>query len=299
MDAKLVSEGKSLESTIVGEKSLSILSEERIRILKILAKESRYPAELAKELKIPVQSLYYHFRQLQEAKLIELESYSEQRGAIARKYKCSIEALSIVIREHWHPFSSTTFKKPPLFLRDFISGSHFSGKIVLGSPDPHGKFRARGMEFCATELAMLLGSYATFDYPLYYLDTELKEKHKRENLIIFGGPKVNMLIGEINPYLPIYFAEKTFELHSKLSNRKYSENYGLIELIENPFNKGRKLLVIAGSDHEGTRAAVLALLKERDKIEKGNNFDAKVLAKVVQGFDEDGDGIVDAVEILE
>ncbi|MFH0972358.1 MAG: S-layer protein [Candidatus Micrarchaeota archaeon] len=299
MNAKLVLEGKSLESAIVEERALSILSEVRIKILKILSKEPRYPAELAKELRIPVQSLYYHFKQLQEAKLIELESYSEQRGAIARKYKCSLEALSIVIREHWHPFSSTTFKTPPLFLRDFISGSNFTGKIVLGSPDPHGKFRARGMEFCATELAMYLGSFSTFDYPLYYLDTEIKEKQKRENLIVIGGPKVNMLIGEINPFLPIYFVDKTFELHSKLSNKKYSENYGLIELIENPFNRGRKALIIAGSDHEGTRAAVLALLKERDKLEKGNNYDSSQFAKVVQGFDEDGDGIVDAVEILE
>ena len=30
-----------------------------------------------------------------------------------------------------------------------------------------------------------------------------------------------------------------------------------------------------------------------------NAYDAGVLAKVVQGFDEDGDGIVDSVEILE
>ena len=63
--------------------------------------------------------------------------------------------------------------------------------------------------------------------------------------------------------------------------------------------KGRKALFIAGSDHMGTRAAVLALLTEMDKMARGNMFDAGSLAKVVQGFDEDGDGIVDAVEILE
>ncbi len=299
MQAKLVLENKSLESSIVGERELSLLSPERITILKSLAKEPKYPAEMARELKMPVQSLYYHFKQLLEAKLIELEGYSEQRGAIARKYNCNLEALSIVIREHWHPFSSAAFKKPPSILSHFISGSHFDGKIVLGSPDPHGKFRARASEFCATEFAMMLGNFATFDYPLYYLDTELKEKNKKDNLVLFGGPKVNMLISEINNYLPIYFHEKTFELHSKLSNKKYSENYGVVELVDNPFSKNKKILVLAGSDHEGTRAAVLALLKERDKIEKGNNYDATVLAKVVQGFDDDGDGIVDAVEILE
>ncbi|MFH1257859.1 MAG: S-layer protein [Candidatus Micrarchaeota archaeon] len=299
MKGKLVVESKSLESEIIDQRQLSILSEERIKILKMLSKEPKYPAELARELKMPVQSLYYHFKQLEGAKLIELEGYSEQRGAIARKYKCNLEALSVVIREHWHPFSSAAFKKPPAFIQNFISGSHFEGKIVLGSPDPHGKFRARASEFCASEFAMFLGNYATFDYPLYLLDTELKESHRKGNLVLFGGPKVNMLINEINPYLPIYFEEKAFGISSKLSGKKYTENFGVIELIENPFAKGKKILVLAGSDHEGTRAAVLTLLKERDKIEKGNNYDGKQLAKVVQGFDDDGDGIVDAVEILE
>ncbi len=299
MDAKLVSQGKSLETKILEGKELSVLSEGRIKLLRILSKEPKYPAQLAKELKLPVQSLYYHFRQLQDAGLVEFEGYSEKGGAIARKYKTSIESLSVAIKEHWHPFSTATFKKPPAMFSDFFVNSHFEGKFVLGSPDPHGKFRSRASEFCATELAMMLGQFATFDYPLYLLDTEIREKTKNENLIVIGGPKVNMLISELNPYLPIYFHEKTFELHSKLSNKKYSENFGVIELIPNPFNKSKKVLVIAGSDHEGTRAAVLALLKERDKIEKGNNYDSKTVAKVVQGFDEDGDGVVDAIEILE
>jgi hypothetical protein len=248
---------------------------------------------------MPVQTLYYHFKQLSEAGLIDFESYSEQRGAIARKYKCNIEAIGMVIRDHWHPFSSATYKKPPIFLQNFIENSHFEGKIILGSPDPHGKFRARASEFCAAEFAMMLGAFATFDYPLYQLDTELKEKDRKNNLVVIGGPKVNMVISEINSALPIYFDEKTFELHSKLSGKKYTENFGIIELIENPFQKGKKILVLAGSDHEGTRAAVLTLLKERNKVEAGNQYDRKVIAKVVQGFDEDGDGIVDAVEILE
>lgn len=299
MDAKILLENKSLDTRLVDAKSISILSAGRLSILKKLTHSPSYPSELARELKMPVQTLYYHFKLLSDAGLIEFESYSQQQGAIARKYKCNLEAISIVIKEHWHPFSTAAHKKPPIFLQNFILNNHFDGKIILGSPDPHGKFRSRASEFCAMEFAMMLGGFAAFDYPLYLLDTEIKEKDRKNNLVLFGGPKVNMLISEINPHLPIYFDEKSFELQSKLSKKKYSENFGVIELIDNPFQKGKKVLVIAGSDHEGTRAAVLTLLKHRNKVEGGNMYDPKIIAKVVQGFDEDGDGIVDAVEILE
>jgi hypothetical protein len=51
--------------------------------------------------------------------------------------------------------------------------------------------------------------------------------------------------------------------------------------------------------HFGTRVAVLSLLQKTRELEKGNFHDSSKIAKVVQGFDENGDGIVDAVEILE
>ncbi|MBU1198070.1 S-layer protein [Candidatus Micrarchaeota archaeon] len=296
---RLVDGSNALEVKLVSEDTLSILSKERIAILKALSRESRYPAELARELHMQVQTVYYHVRLLHEAKLIELDRYEEQGGALAKKFRCTTEALAVVLHSRWKPFSAIKHAKPPVFLERFIDQRLFTGKIIVGSPDPHGRFRSRGSEFCATEFAMFLGQYASFEYPLYYLDTEVKETTKRQPLVVIGGPKVNMLASELNPHLPIRYEERSLELHSTLSGKKYSDNVGVIELVNNPWNKRTPILFLAGSDHTSTRVAVLALLKHRTALEKGNTFDSSVHAKIVQGFDEDGDGIVDAVEILE
>ena len=176
---------------------------------------------------------------------------------------------------------------------------HLNAKIVLGSPDAHGKYRARGSELCVAELAMLLGNYASASYPLYFLDTELREKEKKGNLIVVGGPKVNTLLMEVNSHLPIRFDEHSFAIKSILSGKSYEENVAMLQIVENPFNRARKMLVVAGTTHLTTRVAILALIKEREKISKPNTSDSRVWAKVVQGFDEDGDGIADAVEVLE
>ncbi len=297
--ARLVRDGNALETRIVGASTLAALSPERLRILTDLAKEPQYPAEVARSLDLQVQTVYYHIRLLAQAGLIELERYEAQGGALAKKYRATSEALAVTLQPKWKPFSTAKWGKPPAYLDPFVSSQAFQGRIVVGSPDPHGKFRARGSELCAMELSMMLGRYASFEYPLYYLDTEMNEKSRRDPLIVIGGPKVNMTLAELNPHLPIRFDERTLELHSTVSGRKYAENFGVIELIDNPWNRNAKILALAGSDHTSTRVAVLALLKERSKLEEGNTADRSVMAKVVQGFDEDGDGIVDAVEILE
>ncbi|MFH1106590.1 MAG: S-layer protein [Candidatus Micrarchaeota archaeon] len=298
-NARLVVGQRATDVKIMGEADLPVLSAERLRILKELARGEKYPAELARAMRMGVQTAYYHIRLLSEAGLVELASYEQQGGALAKKYRCSAGAVALAISPKWKPLSRASGAKPPAFFRPFVLGGAFDGKIIVGSPDPHGQSRSRGSEFCTMELAMMLGSYASFSYPLYYLDTEFKDRSRKENLVVVGGPKVNMLAAELNPSLPIRFADRSLELHSSLSNKRYSENFGVVELIDSPFARGRKVLFIAGSDHMGTRAAVLALLQEREKMEKGNMYDASALAKVVQGFDEDGDGIVDSIEILE
>jgi DNA-binding transcriptional ArsR family regulator len=297
MKAKLIADSKALDTEIVGEKALAILSEDRLKILKAFA-EPKYPAELARELRMQVQTAYYHIHMLSDAGLIKLVEFEEKSGGVAKKYQAIGDSFSVVLSEKWRPFALPQAKLPN-FLKDFVQGSFLDAKFVLGSPDPHGKFRARGSEFCSLELAMYLGSFASFSYPLFLLDTEMNEKNKKENLILFGGPKVNTLVSELNSFLPIKFEEKTFTISSSLSGKKYEESVGVIELVENPWNKRKKILLVAGQNHITTRVAVLALIREGKKVEAGNLHDNKTLAKVVQGFDEDGDGIPDAVEFLE
>ncbi len=299
-ETSLVHDGKRLPARLVPPASLALLSEDRLRLLAELAREPAYPAELAKRLDEQVQTVYYHVRLLQKAGLIEVEELEERGGALAKRYRATADALGVVINERaWKPAVAARKTTPPALFAPFIEGGVLDAKFVLGAPEPHGAYRGRGSEYPAVEAAMLLGAYASFDYPLYLLDTEVKDKHKKGNLVLFGGVKVNTLIEELNPHLPIRFDERTFNLESTLSGKKYGEGVGIIELVQNPWNKGKHILLVGGTNHLGTRAAVLALAKQMSQLEKGNTHDSSVIASVVAGFDEDSDGVVDAVEIYE
>lgn len=292
-------EGKSLECRKINTESVGVLSPERIEILKRIAKEPMYPAQIAREMKMQVQAVYYHIKLLEKAGLAGFVEYVEKGGAMAKKFGSVSDSLAIVLDEGgWGEYREEKEKVPGL-LKPFIRNGVFDGKIVLGSPDPHGKYRARGNELCMVEFSMLLGQYAGFSFPLYSLDTEVKEKDKEGNLVLAGGPKVNTLVAEVNKHLPIRFEERSFDVYSTLSGKKYGENIGLVELVENPFNKKKKVLLLGGLNQNGTRAAVLALVKRMREIEGGNTYDSNIIAKVVEGFDDNGDGVVDAVEILE
>jgi len=296
--AKVFDNERALEAEIVDDASISVLSPERLLILRALAKSPKYPAEVAKQLRMQAQTAYYHFRVLQDAGLVKVAEYAEKGGALAKKYAVSAQALVVLLDDDWKPMPLQK-KKPPSLLKPFVAAGFLDGKIVVGSPDAHGKYRVGGSDYAAIELAMLLGSFASFAPPLYLLDTEVRDAQKRGNLLLVGGPKVNMLVAEANAALPIRFDEKTFAVKSSLSRKTYGEEVGVVELVESPFHSGKKMLVLAGATHNATRVAMLALLKKAARMDEANLFDNETPAHVVQGFDEDGDGIVDAVEILE
>ncbi len=295
--AFVVVNGKALDCRVVDEK-FSLISEDKTRILRALSKGPKYSAQIARELNLPVQTVYYHVDSLLKNDLIRVVDFEERNGAMAKKYGLTASAFTLAFGDKWVPFASKTSEVPKLFSQ-FIKSNFFNGKFILGSPDPHGKYRASGSEFCAMELAMFLGAFASFEFPLYLLDTEVKGDKKKGNLILIGGPKVNILVSEFNSKLPIKFDEMTFNVVSSISGKTYGENVGIIQLVPNPLDKQGSVLLIAGSNHFGTRVAILALISKLKEVEKGNLFDKSKIARVVQGFDEDGDGIVDAVEFLE
>jgi DNA-binding transcriptional ArsR family regulator len=259
-----------------------------------------YPAQIARQLKLPEQTVYYHMRSLVSTQLVEINSEEQKQGGTARRYSFPAESLSILLSERKAkgPRISRQ-KKIPGFFEPFVRNGVFDAKMVLGSPDPHGPFHSRGSEFCAAEVAMYLGGFCSFEYPLYYLDTELGDKQKKNNLVALGGPKVNTLVNDVNASLPISFDKSNFSIYSSVSKKRYTEDVGIVELVQSPFNPKSKLLVIAGSSHHSTRIGVLGLLRHQREFESGNAFDPQVMAKVIAGFDEDSDGIVDTVEILE
>ena len=110
------------------------------------------------------------------------------------------------------------------------------------------------------------------------------------NMIVIGGPVTNRITKKINDKLPIRFDRKK-NVYSSLTKKTYrSDDCGFIVKIRNPHDETKSIMVIAGKRYSGTRAAILAFLK---------NFESLSGHNVVEGVDDDGDGIIDTVDILE
>ncbi|AEH06990.1 S-layer family protein [Methanothermococcus okinawensis IH1] len=69
------------------------------------------------------------------------------------------------------------------------------------------------------------------------------------NFILIGGPVSNNITKKIENNLKI-----------PITNSNPGKNRGVIQVIKNPYNPNYKIMVIAGSDRNGTKACILALL---------------------------------------
>jgi DNA-binding transcriptional ArsR family regulator len=283
------------------------------KILQLLCKKEMYPLEIAKELGIHEQKIYYHIRKLTKAGVIKVVREEEKKGAIAKYYKTLFPAVGVELpfgEQRINSFSATNIdEKMRQFLNPIIEDSVFDGKIVVGSPDPHGPFKAKARDgHYVAYLTFFLGQFVDLpDDFLIKLDVDVKaEKDESNNLILVGGPGTNLLTQELNEFLPIRFnmmpSEHGFLLGGLVSEKTKkvytADNIGLIAKIPNPWNKEKSVIVLAGNKAVGTKACVLALTKFWKKTLKnfGNN---EKFAAVIQGFDLDGDGKVDSIEVLE
>jgi DNA-binding transcriptional ArsR family regulator len=284
-----------------------------LQILRLLGQSEMYPIQIAKKLGVHEQKIYYHIRKLAEAGIIEVVREEEKKGATARFFKIAFPAFGFEL-----PFGNrkiTSLTTPEMderltdFFSPFLSNSVFDGKIVVGSPDPHGPFKARARDgHYAAYLSLFLGRFVELpDDFMVKLDVDVKvEKEEKNNLILVGGPGTNLLTQEINEFLPTHFSVESTEqgflfggLVSKKTGNVYtSDNIGLIAKIANPWDKTKRIIVIAGNKAVGTKACVLALTKFWKETLR-NFTAANDFAAVIQGFDLDGDGKVDAIEALE
>jgi len=284
------------------------------KILLLLSKKEMYPMEISKKLGVHEQIVYYHIRKLVRAGVVRVVKEAEKKGAMAKYYRAAYPALGMEL-----PFGERTTKKPlfPVldkklesFLSPFITeNGEFNGKIVVGSPEPHGPFKtiARDGHYAA-HLALFLGQYVKLpENFVVNLDVDIKaEKEEKNNLLLVGGPGTNLITQEVNRYLPIYFNMKKSKhgflfggLVSKNTGEVYTQDtVGLIAKIVNPWEKTKRIIVLAGNKAVGTKACVIAISKFWKEVLKNYNGRRK-FATVIQGFDLDGDGKVDSVEILE
>ena len=297
-----VEEQKIYKSLVIKPKNLSVLGTDlSIKILHELAKSPACAMDIARKLKEHEQKIYYHLRRLENAGIIKILRIEERSGASAKIFSVDSPFISVKLFDGEHLTDVKTRPKEIEILKPFIHKGKLNACIVVGSPDPHGKYGVQAFDGSAgIDLGLFLGSFLTHSTPNYKLDTEIKDAELRNNLILVGGPKANILIDKVNNKLPIYFDTKhEFNIISTFTKSVYSDDsIGIIVRMKNPFAKDKEILVLSGKRFNGTRAAILALIKYLKRLEVGNKFDSGI-ARIVQGIDRNSDGRIDDVEFLE
>lgn len=286
------------------EDAKNISSELAIKILRLLSSKPMYPIELAKELKVHEQKVYYHIRNLERAGIIKVVRQEGRQGAMAKYYALEKPAIVVKFREMEDAHKLFANKGGSEFLEPFVKDGQLNALIIVGSPDPHGPEKARSKDgYYGMDLALFLGTFLNY-VPKFNvkLDTDTREEDlKGNNLILIGGPVVNRITGLANPRLPVRFDEKQhWAIYSTISDSSYpSDESGLIVKAKSPFNPEKSVLVVAGKRYFGTRAAIIAFLKHFEDLAQGNMHDRTVKARVVEGVDLDSDGIIDESEFRE
>ena len=284
------------------------------KILTMLSEEEMYPLEIARQLGVHEQKVYYHIRKLEEAGAIKVEREEKKKGETAKYYKTVSPAFGVEF-----PKGYTTIRNLSLqsmdgqiqrFFKEFVNGKGIlEGKIVVGSPTPHGPFKTSARDgHYAAHLTLFIGQFAKMpaDFAIK-LDVDVKaEKEEKNYLILVGGPGTNLLTQEINNYLPVRFNMQSSDqgfllggLSSEKTLRVYTADAtGLIAKIVNPWDTTKRIIVLAGNKTVGTKACVLALTNFWKKtLQEYGGEDT--FATVIQGFDLDGDGKVDSIEVME
>ena len=266
------------------------------KILRELVKSESSPIEVARRLEENEQKVYYHFRKLERIGIIEVVRKEKRLGAFAKIYKVKFPYISFKIFEGKFLKEQKIRIKELKILRPFVENGKLNCLIVIGSPDPHGKYLAQASDgSAAIDLALYLGSFLKQTKLCYKLDTQLKTNELKENLILIGGPKANMVLERINKKLPIYFdVVNDFNVVSTLTKKVYTQDeVGILIKTKNPFNPNKKILILSGKRFKGTRASIIGFIKYAKELEDDE------FAKVVLGVDKDSDGIIDDAIFLE
>jgi DNA-binding transcriptional ArsR family regulator len=311
---------KSIQIVSDPKELKSVLNPLSLEILELLWNKEAYPLEISKSLGVDEQKIYYHIRNLQKAGLIEVVAKREIKGALAKYFKTVAPAAGFELPFGEEPYEAASGiaesrEKKDILVKvfsPFISKKgEFNGYIVLGSPDPHGPFKAHARDgHYGLYLAMTLGRLCRLpDFNIIKLDTDIRaEKRLRENLVIIGGPGVNLITSEFNEHLPIYLTGEAhgkapkavfgFDLYSEHTKRRYKDPaIGYVIKILNPMDNTKHILVIAGLGRRGTMASMLALT--RRSTELIHNSETDTFGHVVRGIDSEGTGEIDDIEILE
>ena len=301
---------KDVETDVEPKRLRGLLNPTRWEILKKIAEKPNYPSQIARHLRLDEQIVYYHIRELLKNKLIEIEKTEMLGGAMAKYYRPTARVFALELPGGEERLAEFPIKKQPQVLKDFLNpfivSGKFNAKIIVGSPDPHGKYQVRARDsHYAIDLAMFIGQFVELPQNNFIvkLDIDVKsENFYDNNLILVGGILTNTITEEFNNYLPAKFQSEKFPFRGIISEKtgdKYVENaQGIIAKIPNPKFPDKKIIVLAGNTFNGTKATVIGLTRFYEKVLSDyKNEDTWV--KVIQGLDMNGDGKIDFIKVLE
>ncbi len=297
------------DSMLINHKDLSILgSELSVRIVRELSSNPSCAMDIVRNLGVDKQKVYYHLKKLEESGVVRLVKSEQRHGMTAKVYEAVSPVVSAKLyddfREEDLSRKAKEFRNAGKmrFFQPFMKDGKMNAKIIIGDPYPHGKYdKGATATAYAIDLLLMMGSYVNeLDFPNYLLDIHTSESMLKKNLIVFSNPKANVVAEKLNSHMPVYFdPDREFAVVSKKTGRVYSDpRTGVVIKWDNPFQKGKKILMVAGIRSRGMRAAVLALTKyfsetANDKTPDGN------LVRIVEGMDKTGKGIIDSIKILE
>jgi len=313
MKTTLIEESKgnqtAYNSFMVKPKDIGVIcSDLSLKIINELVRTPCCAMDVARKLEQHEQKIYYHLRRLENVGIIKLVASEKRYGMTAKIYDVVSPIIATKLYNDGYSINNNSgpTQDPEIvkFLHPFINDGKLNAKIILSSPHPHGEYGTTGRDAVhMTDFALFLGKFLNnVDPNNYQLDVKTTDEDiKNNNLILIGGPKINVITNKLNSKLPIYFDKKrNWNLVSKLSGNIYNyDNDAVILKIKNPLNQNKEILLLAGIRSSGLKSAVLTFINHCNEIMKGNSNDKNLIAKVFIGFDKKGDGIIDSVKILE
>jgi DNA-binding transcriptional ArsR family regulator len=310
MKTTLIEENKegqtAYNSLMVKPKDIGVIcSDLSLRIISELVKAPACAMDVARKLEQHEQKIYYHLRRLEHAGIIKMVASEKRYGMTAKIYDVVSPVVAIKLYNDGHAIqnSGPLARDPEIskFLEPFIVDGKLNAKIIIGDPYPHGEYDQGGLDAgYAADLTMFLGNYIKeLRLPCYKIDTCVREIDLNNNLIIIGNPKFNTISKKINGNLPVYFDEKNnWNVVSRINKNVYKgDNIGIIIKCNNPFNKNKKILLLAGKRTRGTIASIIAFTQHINELIKSD--DNGNLVKIIEGFDKQGDGFIDYVKFIE
>lgn len=304
---KLSKDGYEMEAlTVDSEKVVAALSRRLgIRIIRLLARRPCYPSEIAENIGTSKQLVSGYIRRLSEAGLIVKHGEKEIRGGRAIIYRANTKALAIIFdKKGWvrRGYTVPMPDKLAKFLTPMVEAGGLRGLVVVGSPHPHGPFQSVASDgHYGFQLGLFLGRYVPMPADFVVrLDVDVKaERLYNNNMIILGGPGTNVIAAMVNRHSPVFFMEGNYWAGVVSPTHTYTNEYvGIVSKFPNPFDEEKTVIVLAGLRAVGTKAAVMALTEAHEKLLNGYNGET-AWGAVIQGRDLDGDGRIDAVDILE